>query len=190
MKPKPIGTGALFQKDAHGDFMRLTGSRYNAMMDRLAKKKLIDKEHPPFTCDQYRAQLLTAMNGKEDGAAKCRYCNLYFGIADLASDHAIPLNRRGSVGLENLEFTCKPCNARKGKLKPTEYLDLLDFLEKKIPEGRLDILNRLEISVQLVTSIRSQAPVINELKERGDWKKVQDLRKQRKRDKESGLGAF
>jgi hypothetical protein len=188
--PKPVGTGVLFAKDVHGDFMRLTGSRYNAMMTRLAKKKLIDKDHPPFTCDQYRAAILKAMNGKEDGFIKCRYCLGYFGIVDIASDHAQPLHRHGSVGLDNLEFPCKPCNSRKGKMTPDEYIKLLNFLELEIPMARMEVLNRLEISVQLVTSIRSQAPVIKELKDSGDWERAQRIRKQRKRDKEAGLGAF
>jgi len=187
--PKPIGTGVLFQKDVHGDFMRLTGSRYNAMMDRLAKKKLIDKEHPPFTCDQYRAQLLTAMNGKEDGAAKCRYCNLYFGISDLASDHAIPLHRKGSFGLDNIEFPCRDCNNQKGKMTPDEFLKLLAFLET-LPFARVDILHRLQMSVQLAAGMRNQAPVVKELKDSGAWEQAQRIRKQRKRDKEAGLGAF
>jgi 5-methylcytosine-specific restriction endonuclease McrA len=190
MTPKPIGVGALFQEDAHGVWMRLTGSRYNAMMDRLVKKKLIDKEHPPFTCDQYRQSLLTAMNGKEDGFVQCRYCRGFFGVKDIGSDHAVPLHRQGSVGLDNLEFPCKRCNSIKGKLTPDELLLLMAFLEKEIPLARMEVLNRLEISVQLVIGHRANAPVINELKESGAWAKVQQARKQRKRDKEAGLGVF
>jgi len=188
--PKPVGVGSLFVKDSHGDFMRLTGSRYNAMMDRLAKKKLIDKENPPFTCDEYRQQILAAMNGKEDGFIQCRYCRGYFGIKDIGSDHAMPLHLRGSVGLENIEFPCKRCNSIKGKLTPDELLKLMRFLEIELPLARMEVLNRLEISVQLVIGHRANAPIINELKERGDWKKVQDERKAAKRAKESGWGEF
>jgi hypothetical protein len=188
--PKPVGVGSLFVKDSHGDFMRLTGSRYNAMMDRLAKKKLIDKENPPFTCDEYRQQLLTAMGGNEDGVIKCRYCAGYFGIKDVGSDHAMPLHRGGLFGLDNVEFICKRCNSIKGKMTPDELLMLMAFLEKELPLARVEILNRLEISVQLVIGHRANAPVINTLKERGEWKKVQDERKAAKRAKESGWGEF
>jgi hypothetical protein len=160
------------------------------MMERLVKKKLIVKEKPPFTCDQYREQLLAAMNGKEDGFVQCRYCRGFAGIKDISSDHAKPLDRGGSFGLDNLEFICKRCNAVKGKLNPEELVLLMEFLEKTIPLARMDILNRLEMSVQLVTGARSQAPIIKVLKERGDWKKVQDQRKADKRAKEAGLGAF
>ena len=170
--------------------MRLTSSRYGAMMDRLAKKKLILKEKPPFTCEQYRDKLLTAMRGKEDGFVQCRYCRGFFGVKDIGSDHAKPLDRGGSVGLENLEFPCKRCNSVKGKMTPDELLMLMAFLEKELPLARVEILNRLEISVQLVIGHRANAPVINTLKERGEWKKVQDERKAQKKAKESGLGAF
>jgi len=187
---KPVGVGSLFVQDIHKTWMSLTSSRYGAMMERLAKKKLIDKAHPPFTCDQYRELLLKAMNGKEDGFVCCRYCRGFFGIKDIGSDHAKPLDRGGSFGLDNLEFPCKRCNLIKGKMTPDELLLLMEFLETKIPLARMEVLNRLEISVQLVIGHRANAPVINELKERGDWKRVQDLRKQRKRDKEAGLGAF
>jgi len=187
---KPVGVGALFGDDAHKTWMSLTSSRYGAMMDRLAKKKLIDREHPPFTCDQYRQQLLAAMNGQEDGATQCRYCRGYFGIKDIGSDHAVPLHRGGSFGLDNLEFPCKRCNSIKGKLTPDELLLLMEFLETKIPLARMEVLNRLEISVQLVIGHRANAPIVNALKESGEWKKVQDERKQAKKAKEAGLGAF
>jgi hypothetical protein len=188
--PKPIGTGVLFGQDAHRVFMTLTSSRYGAMMTRLAKKKLIDEEHPPFTCDQYREKILKAMNGNEDGFIQCRYCRKFSGIKDIGSDHARPLDRGGSLGLDNLEFPCKRCNSIKGRMTPDELLALMEFLETQIPLARIEVLNRLEISVQLVTSIRSQAPVIKELKDSGDWERAQRIRKQRKRDKEAGLGAF
>jgi 5-methylcytosine-specific restriction endonuclease McrA len=188
--PKPIGAGALFGDDVHKTWMSLTSSRYGSMMDRLAKKKLIDKERPPFTCDRYRELLLKAMGGKEDGFVQCRYCRGFFGIKDIGSDHAIPLHRGGSFGLDNLEFPCKRCNSVKGKMTPDELLLLMAFLEKEIPLARLEVLNRLEISVQLVIGHRANAPVINTLKERGEWKKVQDERKQAKKAKEAGLGAF
>jgi hypothetical protein len=54
----------------------------------------------------------------------------------------------------------------------------------------MEVLNRLEISVQLVIGHRANAPIVNALKESGEWKKVQDERKQAKKAKEAGLGAF
>lgn len=185
-----VGTGALFSGDAHKRFMELTGSRYDAMMRRLEKKKLILPNQPPFTKDQYRAHLLAALNGKEDGYVQCRYCRGFFSINDIAADHARPLDRQGSIGLDNIEFPCKPCNARKGKMTPDDYLLLLELLEKYLPEARLEILNRLEIAVQLVIGHRSNAPVINDLKETGQWQRAQRIRRQAKRDKEQGLGKF
>ena len=32
------------------------------------------------------------------------------------------------MGLDNLEYPCKPCNDRKGSMSPDEFLALLAFL--------------------------------------------------------------
>ena len=188
--PKPIGAGKLFVKDAHGTFMDLTQSRYDAMMTRLIRKKLIVKDQPPFTCDQYRHHVLIALNGKEDGYAQCRYCHGYYSLKDLASDHARSLDEGGSVHLDNIEFPCKQCNLQKGKMNPGDFLEFLDFLEKKLPRARIDILARLAQSVQLAAGQRNVAPVINKLKESGEWGKAQNALLQEKRDKKAGLGTF
>ncbi len=188
--PKPIGAGKLFVKDAHGTFMDLTRSRYDAMMTRLIKKKLMVKDQPPFTCDQYRHHVLAALNNKEDGYIQCRYCHGYYGIKDVASDHANPLDEGGSVALDNIEFPCKQCNLQKGKMNPGEFLLFLDLLVKHLPRARIDILARLAQSVQLAAGQRNMAPVVNALKESGEWEKVQRARLQEKRDKKAGLGTF
>ena len=36
---KPIGTGQLFEETAKSAFLRLTGSRYDSMRQRLERKK-------------------------------------------------------------------------------------------------------------------------------------------------------
>lgn len=187
---KQTGTGALFPKDAHKRFMELTGSRYDSMMRRLAKKKLIDPEKPPFTKDQLRAHLLQALGGKEDGFIQCRFCRAYFGIVDIAMDHERALDEGGGIGLDNIGFPCQRCNWRKGKMSPGDFLLLLELLEKYLPHARMDILERLEKAVQFAASLRNSAPTITDLKESGHWQQAQKIRRQRKRDKDAGLGAF
>ena len=184
---KPIGVGALFGEDSHTIFMRITGSRYDGLCDRLEKKKL-----PPLTFSkvQFRSHVLAALGGKEDGAAKCRYCHFYFSISDLAVDHANPLSRGGSSGLDNLEFPCKRCNQIKGSLSPSEFLSLLYFLENEIPYGRKDVLSRLQKAVTLAAGARADAAIKGDLKRSGDWKKAQDQRSKFKKMKESGLNSF
>lgn len=166
---KPVGSGSLFQDDSHRLFVSLSGSRYDAMCDRLERKKL-----PPlaFSKTQFRAKILELMGGKEDGVVRCRYCLSFFGIKDISADHAIPLSRGGSTDLHNLEFPCKQCNLRKGNCKPDEFLALLAFLET-IPFARIDILKRLEISVQLAAGQRSTAAVVGKLKSTGQWSAAQ-----------------
>lgn len=163
--------------NAKSEFLRITGQRFTAMCSRLKKKKL-----PPlsFQCSDFRAHVLAAMDNSYDGAIKCRYCNMYFTVAEIAVDHAYPLSRGGTTDLYNIEFPCKSCNNRKGSLTPTEYLALLHFLEIEIPLGRQDVLKRLETSVQLAAGARSNAGVIGDLKKSGHWKAAQQARRKGK----------
>ena len=147
---RPAGVGILFGNKAKRGFLSLTGSRYDGMVTRLAKKKLPPL---PFTKEEFRAHVLAALGGYDDGAIQCRYCRGFFTLADLAVDHAKPLSRGGSAGLDNLEYPCKSCNDRKGSMSPDEYLRLLAFLET-IPLARIDVLKRLEQSVKLAASAR------------------------------------
>lgn len=172
---KSQGTGKLF--DSKSEFLRVSGAKFDGMVARLKKKEL-----PPldFNKAKFREDLLEVMGGTYDGVISCRYCNYFFGIKDIAIDHAKPLSRGGDTGIHNLEYICKPCNSRKGSLTPTEYLALLAFLEKEIPFGRQDVLNRLEISVQLVLGARANAAVIGDLKKSGHWKAAQTARRKPK----------
>lgn len=187
---KASGAGSLFPKDAHGRFIELSGSRYDAMMARLLRKGLIVKDHPPFTKEQFRAHLLAAMNGKEDGFVRCRYCLSFFGIEDISIDHEIPLSRRGSTGLDNIGYPCSRCNKQKGGMDPTEFLNFLDYLERELPYARQDILDRLEKAVGFAQAASQNAAVIGELKKSGYWQQAQKERRERKKAKESGLGRF
>ena len=146
----PAGVGILFANKAKSGFLSLTGSRYDSMVARMAKKKLPPL---PFTKEEFRAHVLAALGGYDDGAVQCRYCRGFFTLQDLAVDHAKPLSRGGSLGLDNLEYPCKPCNDRKGSMSPDEFLALLAFLET-IPLARIDVLKRLEQSVKLAAGAR------------------------------------
>lgn len=171
---KSVGVGKLF--DAKSDFLRISGQRYDAMKARLEKRNF-----PPldFSKADFREHLLAAMNNSFDGVIKCRYCGYFFTLAQIAIDHAKPLSRGGGTELDNIEYPCKADNSRKGSLTPTEYLALLYFLEKDIPLGRQDVLNRLEISVQLVTSARANAGVIGDLKQAGYWQAALKARRKK-----------
>jgi hypothetical protein len=152
MKPTLKG-GALFGKMAQSKFVQLTGQTYDNMRKRLERKKL-----PPlaFSKDEYRAHVLEALNGYTDGAIRCRYCKGFFTVTEIAADHAMPLSRGGSTGLDNLEFPCRACNNQKGSLTPDEFLTLLDFLEQVLPMGRQDVLRRLGMAVQLAAQVAQQ----------------------------------
>src|SRR5271166_1076125 len=189
MKPS-IQAGVLFQGEAHRTFMQITAQRWDAMMVRLEKKKLIDRKKPPFTKDELRADILDVFCGHEDGATFCRYCNGLFTLAEIAIDHATPLSRGGALTLDNLDFPCQLCNMAKGSLTPDEFLKLIHFLEQEIPLGRKDVLGRLAKAVSLAQGMRSNAVVIGDLRQSGEWQRAQAVRRQAKRAKDSGLPAF
>ncbi len=150
MRPKLKG-GSLFPKMARTSFVDLTRSRYDGMSRRMKKKKLPPL---PFTVEEFRSDAVGVMGGKEDGAIECRYCHRFFTLAETAVDHAIPLSRGGSAGLDNLDYPCKQCNDRKGSLTVGEYEGLLAYLETVHPLARQDVLSRLEKAVKLAAGDR------------------------------------
>jgi hypothetical protein len=184
---KPVGVGVLFPKSAHDEFMTVTVTRYSGMVERLKKKKLPPL---PFTLDEFRADILSVMGGKEDGALVCRYCHIPCALDGIAVDHAKPLSRGGSSGLENIDYPCRADNYRKGAMTMQEYGSLLAFLETQHPLMRQDVLSRLEKAVQLASGAFANQGIINDLRKSGVWGQTQKARRERKKAKESGLGAF
>ena len=180
---KGSGTGILFDDEARRRFMGLTGSRYDALVKRMEKKGI----PVPFSKERFRAHILDALGGKYDGFVRCRYCSGFFNVVDIAADHEIPLSRGGSPGLDNIGFPCHPDNNRKGSLTPSEYLSLLEFLEKGIPLGRQDVLKRLEMAVKLAAGARADAAVKAELRKSGAWGEAQKRRAAARKAKEEAF---
>ena len=158
---KRPGVGSLFSKDAHGEFMRVTGQRYDSMDARMEKKKLPPL---PFTKVQFRSFVIAALGGTEDGAISCRYCRKICTISEVAVDHEMPLSRGGSAGLENLGLPCSNCNQAKGSMAPGEFLALIEFLETKIPRARTDVLGRLAKAIKLAAGARRNAVLLRDFK--------------------------
>lgn len=183
---RDFGAGALFPAKARSEFLSLTGSRYENMMKRLVKKKLIHPDHPPFTKEDFRAHMLSAMGGKEDGLIQCRYCRAYIEINDISADHEVPLERQGGIGLDNIGYPCLRCNKQKGKMTPTEFRELLDFLEARLPLARTDVLERLEKAVGFARSFSHTQGMISDLKKSGVWQQTQKARTAAKKAKQGG----
>lgn len=181
---KPVGIGALFPRDAHKVFYDVTRSRYDGMRLRLKKKGLPSLD---FDLDAFRADVLGVL-GSEDGSIKCRYCKGIFSLEGISVDHAQPLSRGGSAGLNNLDYPCKRCNDIKGGMNNVEFLKFIEFLEKEIPLARQDVLSRLQKAVSLAAGARADMAVKGELKKSGAWGAVQAARRAKK--KASGLGKF
>lgn len=151
MGRRAIGAGILFQDTVKSLFLRVTGQTYDNMQARAIRKGFPSL---PFSKDEFRVHVLAAMGGHEDGYFRCRYCNGFFTLEQVAVDHMLPLSRGGGVELENLDYPCKPCNARKGSMPPDKYFRLLKFLDDELPLEKTDVLQRLEISVQLAAADR------------------------------------
>jgi len=113
-----------------------------------------------------------------------------FALDGIAVDHAKPLSRGGSAGLENIDYPCRADNYRKGSMTMQEYGFLLAFLETQHPLMRQDVLSRLEKAVQLASGAFANQGVINDLKKTGVWSQAQAARRAKKKAKESGLGPF
>jgi hypothetical protein len=145
------GTASLFEKSARSRFNGITGQRYDAMAHRLAKQGL---RQLPFTKDELRHRLLFWMGGRHDGAVKCQYCGRLCDLSEVEFDHAEPLSRGGSPGLENIDFPCAPCNQAKGSMKPREFALLLALLEGQLALARVDVLNRLGSYSKLLANKR------------------------------------
>ncbi len=173
---KRKGTGELFQQSARTVFLNTSRQCFDNMQARFKKKGLPEL---PFTKEAFRDHFLKALGGNVDGFSRCRYCLAFFGVKEIGVDHAIPLSRGGPLGLENLEYPCRPCNARKGSMTPTEYLALLEFLET-LPFARIDVLKRLELSVQLAAGAAATRGVIGELRKGGQWSAAQAAIRARK----------
>jgi 5-methylcytosine-specific restriction endonuclease McrA len=144
--------------------MELTRRQYGNMVGRMKRNKL---PPPPFTLDEYRRDVLGVMGGKEDGPIECRYCKRIFTLAEIAVDHAKPLSRGGSAGLDNLDYPCAADNDGKGSLEVHEYLDLLRYLDGVHPLARKDILSRLKKANSLAASARRAQALAAELRKGG-----------------------
>lgn len=167
---RPIGNGTLFETDAKSKFMLETKERYRLMGLRNKRKQELGPL--PFTVELFRVLVLDAMGGKHDGVITCRYCHRPFNFADVAVDHAIPLDRGGSNGLDNLEFPCGPCNDRKADMTPDEYEKLLAFVEKELPFARVTLLKRLQVATKLQAGWAHNLGIIGELEKTGQWQKA------------------
>lgn len=161
MKPRLHG-GILFPKMARTSFVDLTRSRYEGMRARMVKKGF---PPPPFDLEQFRADVVSVMGGNEDGVIICRYCRRAFTLQETAVDHAIPLSRGGSAGLDNMDYPCKADNDRKGSMTVGEYEALLAYLDTIHPLARQDVLSRLEKAVKLAAGARRAQMLIARAKD-------------------------
>lgn len=144
-------TASLFPSQQKSRFMTLTASRYAHLCERLERK---DLPPPPFSLAQLRNHVYDAMGERYDGAIKCKYCGKVCDISEVEFDHGVPIERAGSLELDNIEFPCARDNAAKGLMTSHEFAELMLFLERVLPMARTDILHRLATYGKLVSGKR------------------------------------
>jgi 5-methylcytosine-specific restriction endonuclease McrA len=181
MTTRPIGNGTLFETDARSRFMTETKERYRLM--ELRAKRRPELGPLPFTLELFRAHVLGAMGGKFDGVLICKYCRRPFTFAEVAADHAVPLDRGGGNDLGNIEFPCQPCNDQKSSMLPDEFEKLLAFIEKELPFARVNLLKRLQVATKLQAGWAHNLGVIGELKKSGSWQKAGKAMRARRKAK-------
>lgn len=139
---------------------------YASMKRRIEEKKdkngrIIRHGRPiPFTYEELlewivnKFQRATKSQSLECATIQCRYCMTLIDCLTAAIDHAIPLRRGGSPGLDNLDPTCRDCNNYKGGLTPTEFIALRAWLAMALCDtAKADIEGRLKKAVQLAASV-------------------------------------
>lgn len=159
--PPSVKAGALFPQAARSSFVEITRRQYGNMTERMKRKKL---PPPPFSLEEYRVDVLTVMDGNEDGLITCRYCKGIFTLAEIAVDHALPLSRKGDSAISNLDYPCAADNNGKGDLTPPEYLGLLNYLQDVDPAARTSILSRLKKANALAAGARRLQALVAENK--------------------------
>lgn len=141
----------LFPKQARAQFIDRTRQSYYDMEKRA--KKL--GSWVPFPLVSFRTHILMHYMGDDyGGALQCPHCFVLMDITEVAFDHATPICRGGSLGLENIVPVCQPCNFQKGEMNAKEFNDFLSLLERELPYARTYILKRLEQYSKLLAGKR------------------------------------
>lgn len=131
-------------------FFRRSKRLYDGLASRLKERKWksgkkfgevrVAKRELPFTIEQFRAWLTVVL----EDTPWCTYCREPISITTISPDHAIPMSRNGSLGLDNLRECCDDCNRCKGNLLPGEFKALMDGLKSFTQDGRRDVIRRLK----------------------------------------------
>jgi 5-methylcytosine-specific restriction endonuclease McrA len=90
-----------------------------------------------YTLDDLRVKVVCAKQ------LPCVYCGRPLTDANFSGDHAVPVSRGGSFGLENVEICCKTCNETKGDLTHEEFSALWALLRAWESVARVSVLRRL-----------------------------------------------
>lgn len=77
------------------------------------------------------------------GVHLCPYCTKPIDVFSMQFDHTVPLEKGGSLRLDNIEGICKECNELKSAQTPEEFQKLLNFLGTLDPAHRRFLEQRI-----------------------------------------------
>ena len=124
----------VFTSKEAKDMLRRAHKKLNGfMMVRLDPPfPLVHGEEPKETVKQVAARKVFSPEIRNDvyerTEGKCALCGKFVRFDQFTVDHIVPLAKGGTNDLENLQCTCKHCNAMKQDLSQTEFEDkMLDI---------------------------------------------------------------
>ncbi len=106
---------------------------YNSL---IAKRSRWSKENSASKEDI--EHLIRSFIGK-----KCFYCKEILDAKNISLDHINPIVKGGERSIKNLTIVCKRCNTRKGSLRRSSFLRLLNFLDELEEYEKKEVLKKL-----------------------------------------------
>lgn len=76
-------------------------------------------------------------------AHRCPHCTAPIDLVSMQFDHLMPIEKGGSLRLDNMQGLCKGCNELKSSQSPEQFEKLLAFLASVDPEHRRFLEHRL-----------------------------------------------
>jgi hypothetical protein len=123
----------------HARSASIHSSMVKRFSGKVAKNGRVIRQHRivPFTLAEFRLWLLEKLGGRQDGSARCEYCNGPVFADTLRIDHRIPASRGGELGFPNLAISCDRDNRMKGSLTAAEFVALQVVFGDMLRDGRL-----------------------------------------------------
>ena len=148
-KTELIEEATVFTKDEAQNMLRRASRKlYGFIMMQVDVPSLITKEEVTeemgTTTVSRKVFSQEARNDiYERTKGKCALCGKFIRFDQFTVDHIVPLAKGGTNEIENLQTTCKHCNAMKQDLSEEEFLDkMFDILVYQLKKKKNKVYKR------------------------------------------------